>query len=168
MNGIFSFPRLSIISHGARPWTVSGSGYVTVRAAALLRTHRAADQRPPLRLCSWNLRTDLSPGRRRKDFHCPLSTPAVGRVRLFSSCNHFRLEDEVKEELASGASRIRWSCVAFLLLHRPAPRFTSLCYGKKTTCTGGSNGFYASYFLYYLGVTQRWVECRQKSVLCKV
>lgn len=119
---MFFFPPprrcLPIISSGGL--TVSGGGSMTVRAAALHRTDRLQIS---LRIFgnAIGLIALIQPG--------DVSWNICGRPPVFkprSPC----LEDEVKYELPSGASRIRWS-PAFYLVHRPTRcSSTSLCCGK--------------------------------------
>lgn len=120
MNGVFfSSVRLPIISYGGL--TVSGGGSMTIRAAALQRTDR--------------LQSSVRVFGKAIGLIAPIQrifpeTSAVGRS-IFEPRSP-RLEDEVKRELRSGASRIRWS-PAFCLVHRPTPCSTSLCCGKRET-----------------------------------
>lgn len=115
--GFFSSARLPIISYGGL--TVSGGGSMTVRAAALQRTDRLQISVRSL----GNAIGLIAPIQRTSP-----ETAAVGRS--ISKPRSPYLEDEVKREQPSGASRIRWS-PAFCLVRRPTPCSTSLCCGKK-------------------------------------
>lgn len=101
---------------------------MTVRAAALQRTDRLQTS---VRVLGKPIGL-LAPIRRTFP-----ETSAVGRS-IFEP-QPPRLEDEVKRELRSGASRIRWSS-AFCLVHRPAPCSTSLCCGKRGNGTFHATG----------------------------